>query len=236
MTTQPNLPSPVDWVGPESYFFAMSGLIHGMRLPMEAGGGNLAPVVVMVHGWGGDESVMWVFKNVVPPEAVIITPRAPLDLDSEGYVWFRRDEAGVPDPSSQLEAINKFEHFITTLPDLYPIDPERLLLIGFSQGGAMCNTLALTRPALLRGVASLASFVPRLPDSVTMVSSVNHLPVFIAHGSQDDIIPVSEARRTRQIYEKLGADITYGEYEVHHKLSSQGIKDLQAWVQRVIGD
>jgi phospholipase/carboxylesterase len=214
----------------------MSGLIHCVRLPASAEGSNLAPVVVMVHGWGGDESVMWVFKNVVSAEAAIITPRAPLDLDGEGYIWFQRDEAGVADPASQLEAIHKFEHFITTLPDLYPIDPERLLLIGFSQGGAMCNTLAMTRPELIRGVASLASFVPKLPESVPTVSSVNRLPVFIAHGTKDDIVPVEEGRRTRQTYEQLGAEITYGEYEVRHKMSSQGIKELQAWVQRVIGD
>ncbi len=230
---QPNLPhnaGPVDWIGPDSYFFGISGLIHNVRLPTEASGSHLAPAVVMVHGWGGDESVMWVFKNVVPPNAAIITPRAPIDLDGNGYIWFERDDVGQPRTASHEIAIAKFEHFVSTLHELYPINPEHIVLIGFSQGGAMCNTLALTRPELVSGVASLGSFVPPFPENQGMVSSVNQMPVFIAHGTKDDIVPLAAAHRTREIYGERDAIITYDEYEVGHKMSSQGIKDLKAWV------
>ena len=237
MSTKPNLPQnagPVDWAGPDSYFYGISGLIHCVRVPAAAGGANLAPAVVMVHGWGGDESVMWIFKSVVPAHAAIITPRAPVDLAEGGHIWFEREGVGDPVGESQRQAIRKFEHFLSSLPDLYPIDPARILLIGFSQGGAMCNTLALTDPERVIGVASLASFIPKLPAEVKPVTDLKGLPVFIAHGTDDDVIPVDEARKTRERYEGLGAEVTYGEYPVRHKMHSRGIEALGDWVKGLV--
>jgi len=238
LPTNPRLPAnpgPLDWAGPDSYFYGISGLIHTVQMPPEASGADPVPAVVMVHGWGGDESVMWIFKQTLPPGLAIITPRAPLALDEaeSGFIWYRRDEAGQPDPETKAAGLAKFEHFITSLPDLYPIDPSRLLLIGFSQGGAMCNALALTRPELIIGVASLGGFIP---EGLTPVDSLHQLPVFIAHGSRDETVPLRAAHKARQTYTALEADLTYGEYEVGHKMNSQGMRDLKAWVRKVIGD
>ena len=242
MSDKPNLPTSVghvDWAGPDSYFYGISGLIHNVKLPPQATASNPAPAVVMVHGWGGDESVMWVFKQTLPDGVAIITPRAPIDLGNEGYVWFEResdDLVGRPDPETQLAAIAKLKHFITSLPDLYPVDPERVLLIGFSQGGAMCNCLALTQPELIIGVAALASFIPPLPETVRTIDSLAGFPVFIAHGTRDETIPVKAARQARDRFQALGADVTYGEHDVGHKMSSQGMKDLRTWVKARLGD
>lgn len=238
MTTEPRLPTnagPVDWAGPDSYFYAVSGLIHAVQLPREASAAQPTPAVVMVHGWGGDEKVMWLFKQTLPAQVAIITPRAPLALDEEesGFIWYKRDEVGRPILTSRPDSVAQLSHFVASLPDLYPIDPARLLLIGFSQGAVMCNALALTRPELICGVASLNGLAPELPDHLAPVSSLAGLPVFIAHGRYDRTVPIQAAREARQTFESLAAEVTYGEYEVGHKMSSQGLRDLKTWVARL---
>ncbi len=239
MTTKPYLPKNldnIDWIGPDDYAYAVSGLIHCLQLPPEADFRNPAPVVVMVHGWGGNESVAWIFKQSLPDHVAIITPRAPLTVDEGSFVWFRRDQKRPmkPEPDTHQTALTLLEKFLMSLEELYPIDPQRLLLLGFSQGGAICNNLVMTRPHLAMGMASLSSFMPPLPPSRSPVDSLDGLPVFIAHGSRDDIIPLAEGQRTRDLYERLGADVTYGEYDVTHKMTMDGLRNLKTWAAGVV--
>jgi len=175
---------------------------------------------------------MWIFARLVPPGAAIVTPRAPIDLASGGAVWFHHNDSDYqPDTASLDEAVSRLEHFLACLPRLYPIDPARIALIGFSQGAMVVNILVLTRPGRVIGVASLAGAAPALP---LVSGGLGELPVFVAHGNRDHLAPVSAARRARETYTRLGADVAYGEYSVGHKMSSQAMKDLQAWLAGVI--
>ena len=114
--SKPNLPQnagPVDWAGPECHEATTSGLVHCVRLPQEASLAHPAPVMVMLHGWGGDEGAMWLFKQIISPGVAVITPRAPLDLGDGGYAWFyRNDPLHLTDPDSLMDAIVKLENFL----------------------------------------------------------------------------------------------------------------------------
>ena len=106
MTDKPDLPKnvgSVDWAGPECHEAEAAGLVHCVRLPQEASTAHPVPVLVMLHGWGGDEASMWLFKQVIPPGVAAITPRAPLHLDDGGYAWFYRDNPlHLTDPESLI--------------------------------------------------------------------------------------------------------------------------------------
>lgn len=236
--TEPILPKnagPVEWVGPQDYSYAISGLIHCFRLPDEADDDRPNPAVVMVHGWGGDESAMWLFKQVLPAEVAIFTPRAPLELKGGGYIWFEHEDEWRPSDLDSLEqGIDTLEQFVKSLAKLYPVHPEQILLMGFSQGAAVANGLVRKNPHGIVGIASLSSLMPPLPDGTSQAKDLAGLPVFIAHGIQDEIIPVSQGRHTRDVYTQLGADVTYNAYEVGHKMNSQGLSDLKAWVAAVM--
>ena len=235
MQPMPTGTGSVTWVGPEDPAYAASGLIHNVRLPEAAGPSRPAPAVVMVHGWGGDESVMWIFKQAAPAGVALITPRAPLDLGEEGYAWFRHNGPKTrPEPASLTAGIAHLHRFLTSLPELYPIDPARLVLIGFSQGAMVSNGLVLTHPNRVIGMASLAGSFPEVPEAMPEADLLAGFPVFIAHGTRDEIVPLSAARQTREAYTWLGAEITYGEYAVGHKMNVQAIKDLKAWLAKVI--
>lgn len=210
-------------------------LIHRVYLPEEAGPNQPAPAVVMVHGWKGDETVMWIFKHRVPPGAAIITPRAPLAVADGGYGWFRRNASELEsEPDSLWAGRDQLQKFLTQLPQQYPVDPKRMVLMGFSQGAAICNTLVLTQPGPVIGVASLAGFVPD-PVAQTAQGDVSGLPVFIAHGTRDEAVPLAAAEQTREVYTRLGAQVTYRQYPTGHKLNTQGMKDLKEWLAEVVG-
>lgn len=234
---QPHLPKnagPVQWAGPDDCSASEGGLIHCVRLPKEAAPARPTPVVVMVHGWKGDETVMWIFKQALPPGAAVISPRAPLAVNDGGYGWFERDGTALqPEAASLWAGLELLSGFLTHLPQRYPVDPARVVLMGFSQGAAMCNTLALSRPGLVRGVASLAGLIPGLVAEQAEVDLAG-LPVFIAHGTRDEIVPLAAARQAREVYTRLGAQVTYGEYPAGHKMTTQGMADLKHWLAEVI--
>ena len=239
---KPDLPQnagPVDWIGPDHSFFNLSGLIHCVRLPKEASLSKPASVVVMLHGWGGDECAMWLFKRVVPAVAAIITPRAPVTLDDEeSFAWFGYGSSRhAPDPDSLRENMAKLKNFLIALPDVYPIDPNRLVLLGFSQGAAIGNGLVLSWAKVkgkIAGVVSLSSFIPDLPDLTDQANSLTGLPVFITHGTKDEIVPLERGQATRRLYAQLGAEVTYNEYSAGHKVHTDGLKILKTWLRGLI--
>ena len=210
-------------------------LVHRTQIPPEASPDRPVPVVVMVHGWKGDETVMWIFKQTIPPGAAIITPRAPLAVADGGYGWFQHENSELePEPHSLWAGYEHLQRFLTQLPQQYPVDPARVVLMGFSQGAAICNTLALTQPDQVIGVASLVGLIPEIAVESSQ-GNLGGLPVFIAHGTQDETVPVAAARQARDVYTRLGAEVTYGEYPTGHKLTTQGMADLKSWLAQVVG-
>jgi phospholipase/carboxylesterase len=225
---------PLKWVGPDEPDFARSGLVHYIHTPKVTSQAQPIPAVVMIHGWGGDETVMWIFKQTLPSGVAIITPRAPFSLDQSGFVWFHdKGEATRPTSESLETALARLRRFLGSLPELYPIDPTRLLLMGFSQGAAVINALASTQPQVVSEAVGLVLMAGAIPDSLNLApppAALAGLPVFIAHGTEDAIIPLSTAQRVRDWYTELQAEVTYKEYPTGHKMNSQGMKDLTTWL------
>ena len=225
------------WVGPDEPGSIESGLIHCTRIPREASWEQRVPVVVMLHGWGGDESVMWIFRRTVPAGVAAITPRAPIRLAEGQFIWFTHaDERLHPDPDTFEAALTKLHKFLASLPQLYPVELSRLTLIGFSQGAALGNAYALGFPGTLAGLASLAGGIPQLAGTGYRPDSLAGLQVFIAHGVRDEILPLTVAQHTRDVYTELGAAVTYGEYSTAHKMNPPAINDLKSWLRSVYVD
>lgn len=199
-------------------------LTHRAHLPEGAGP---FPALVLVHGWQGNEQVMDAFHSVLPAGAARFNPRAPFAA-GPGFGWFLdRGRAGDDTFPAGLEALRAF---VAGLPRAYPVDPDRITLMGFSQGAAIGAALLLAAPALARGAALLAGV---LPDQAAAWAAPDRLagkPIFMAHGTRDDILPVTDARAARAVLAGAGAALTYHEYPIGHKLSAQGMRDLKGWL------
>jgi phospholipase/carboxylesterase len=231
MTNIPPFPLPTLfqdslWVSQTHPNYPATELIHYVRQPKQPTG----KAVVLIHGWGGNESVMWAFAHTIPSDTTIISPRAPFS-HPDGNIWFTVDEAHQRRPisSSVQTGLLHLQKFYNALPDLYGIDPRQTVVVGFSQGAAMSSLLLLSQPETVAAVALLAGFIP-LPQAQLPTNDLTDKPVFIAHGTRDETVPLAASHRAKVILASRGAQVQANEYTVGHKMTSQALRDLSAWL------
>ncbi len=208
--------------GPEYY---ETGLAYRYQMP--AGPGPY-PLAVLLHGRLGDEDVMWVFRRVVPRPWLVVAPRAIVPESPRGFSWHAQPHGQWPALPEFDPAVDALLRFLAAMPRLYNADPDRTVLMGFSQGAAVAYATALRRPSAARGIAGLVGFVPRVaPEAVA--GRLAGLPVFMAAGAYDETVPPAESRRSAAVLRAAGADLDAREYPTGHKMTPDALDDLQAW-------
>ena len=206
----------------------LKGWLLRERIPQ---GDGPHPLILMLHGWTGDEDAMWVFASRLPSNAMLVAPRGLYPAPMGGFSW-------QPQMAKLWPWVDDFNPAVEALLELltdenFPqADFSQLRLLGFSQGAALAFTFALTYPEQVRSFAGLSGF---LPDGVQPL--VNQLPLegknaFLAHGTQDQLVPVARARQAAQLLGQAGARVSYCEDDVGHKLSSSCFKGLKFFFAR----
>ncbi|MGA7195026.1 MAG: alpha/beta fold hydrolase [Anaerolineales bacterium] len=195
---------------------------------------NSARLLLLLHGWTGDENSMWVFMRNFPLDYWIIAPRAPYTTEPSGYSW-RTARA----PQSGTRGWPSFEDFHTSADSLIAlvddyaaqnqIEANQFDVIGFSQGAALTNTLTLLYPERIRRAGVLAGFLPVGSESLIEKRPLNGKPFFVAHGTQDEKVKIEYARQSVEMLERAGATVTFCEDEVGHKLSANGLRALEEY-------
>ena len=225
------------------------GLEHRVYLPDSGGSAaDIAdtPVVILVHGRAGNDTVMWLFSKVLEKlKPVVFAPQAPLADPIGGYSWWLVDEApeelsGSPRKTS-LDNLDmplaKLEEFILKLPSVYEVSLSQVYAFGFSQGAALLASLSLLNPQLFKAVALLAGFLPSAVVEQIGREDVEKLPAcFVAHGTEDEVIPLSAAQSMAETLRSFGADVDFHSEQTAHKIGSRGMKGLGEWFDRVSGD
>lgn len=189
-------------------------------------------LMLLIHGHTGDENVMWVFARNLSADYWMIAPRAPhaSQRDEGGYSW--RLDSEEADGHSNLEQLRDSAEALIRLVDDYSAASARVHVstfdvMGFSQGAAMCCLLAFLYPERIRKVGLLAGFVPGgLEDRVSQ-RPLEGKPFFVAHGTKDETVPVERARHSVEVLEQAGANVTYCEGEVGHKVSAACLRALK---------
>ena len=190
------------------------------------------PVLVMLHGWTGDEKVMWVFADRFPKEYLIISPRGLFDTPLGGYAW-------QPVRSNRWPGIDDFDIAISSLSQLLSAEnfPEGIFssmaLAGFSQGAALAYAYALLHPQGVNRILGLAGFLPTGVEELVEGQPLTGKSVFVAHGSKDVLVPVWRARQAVELLTRAGAQVTYCEDDVGHKLSVGCFKGLESFFKIV---
>lgn len=119
------------------------------------------------------------------------------------------------------------------LPQAYGVDPRRVWIAGFSQGGIMSASAALTAPDKLKGFAILSGrILPEIKPYVVLGNAVAGLHAFVSHGMQDQKLGVHFAREARTCLENLGISPSYREYEAGHELNQPMRADFKRWLQQ----
>lgn len=189
-------------------------------------------LLLMIHGFTGDENSMWVFARDLPTHYWIIAPRAPYTTSPSGYSW-RPPQLGTENPPS-LEQLRPAAEALIKLVDAYQlsagIEASVFDVMGFSQGAAMSNLLAFLYPQRIRKTGILAGFVPSGLEKLVAQRPLNGKPFFVTHGTKDETVPVDRARASIEILEQAGAHVTYCEDEVGHKVSLNCLHALRSFL------
>ena len=149
------------------------------------------------------------------------------------YAWFPLSGAGEIEPAALVGARGMLEGFLEDAMERYPIDPDRLVILGFSQGGVMAYDLALGRPERFAALVALSSWLPDavlagLKDDPARAS----LETLLIHGTNDPMIPIDMAREARSRLEGLGIEAAWGEYEMGHEIDPNALRDLVGWLSQ----
>lgn len=191
-------------------------------------------LLVLIHGLSGDENSMWVFARDLPAAYWIVAPRAPhpSGMEQGGFSWRPPEPETVDMPG--LEQLRPAAGALLRLVDEYAasvgLDATTFDVMGFSQGAAMCNLLAFLYPQRLRKVGILAGFVPSGLEALASERPLEGKPYFIAHGTKDETVSVDRARSSIEILERAGAQVTYCEDEVGHKVSVTCLRALRSFL------
>jgi phospholipase/carboxylesterase len=204
------------------------GLVHRLR-PGRGAGPH--PCVVMLHGMGGNEDAMWIFASRLPPDWLLLAPRAPHPREAGGFAWQAREPDEWPTLAQFRPSAERILRLIAALPAVYAADPARIYLMGFSQGAAVAITAALLDPGAIAGMAGLVGFVPTACEeqALALRRPLSGLPVFMAAGLKDPMIPLDRSREAAALLSEAGARLDYREYPIGHKLDAAGMRDLAAW-------
>lgn len=116
------------------------------------------------------------------------------------------------------------------------IDPRRIVLAGFSQGGAVVlHTAFLRWQGPLGGVLALSTYGPTFNDLVTLDAQQRSVPVLCLHGSQDDVVPRSMGRAAHDFLVTQGVDVGWKEYPMGHEVLGEEIQDIADWLLTRLG-
>ena len=190
------------------------------------------PVIVMNHGWTGNEDVMWIFGARLPKDVLLIAPRAPYvsrHPDYGGYSW-------VDDPAGNWSSLDDFRPAVAAMDQLlddlsgeYNGDFSQVGLVGFSQGAALSYAYALLHPDRVSKLAGLAGFLPERCEEEVAKRPLAGKSILLAHGSRDETVPPEMAEKAAEMMRKAGGEVRLCVDDVGHKLGSSCFRELKAF-------
>lgn len=204
---------------------------------------NPSVAVIWMHGLGADGSD---FESIVPelgladaPAVRFIFPNAPYRpvTCNGGHVmraWY--DIISLQPDSRQIDETGLLEsreivRQLIQREEKRGIPSQRIFLAGFSQGGAVAYLSALTHPEPLAGVIALSTYIPEARLITEDLSAANrHIPLFVAHGTDDDVVSITLGRQALALLEQCGLKPAWHTYDMPHSVCIDEVRDIGTWL------
>ena len=201
--------------------------------------------VIWMHGLGADGNDFAPIVSALQlPRAAIrfVFPHAPIQpVTINGGMrmraWYdisdgairREDEGGVRASQKLIEALIAREKE-------RGIAANRLALAGFSQGGAIALQTGLRHAERIAGIMALSTYLPMADKLPAEAGRANRdVPIFMAHGSYDPVIPLARAQQSRETLQSLGYAVEWREYAMPHSVCPEEVTDIGAWLRKILG-
>jgi phospholipase/carboxylesterase len=207
-------------------------LLHKIR-PPASHMHEKPPALVLLHGRGTNEDDLLGLVDYLDPRFFVISARAPYPFQDGygGYTWYDLRDIGSPDLAQFDDSTARLVRFLADIKSGYPVDAERVFLLGFSMGSVMSFAAGLTVPGIVRGIVAHSGYIPEKTNQNFAWDRLHGLSVFVAHGIHDPVIPIEYGRRAKELLAASTADVEYKEYPIPHTISEQSLADLSSWLQ-----
>lgn len=216
-----------------------AALQYTVREPKNPTDGQ-TPAIIVLHGYGANELDLIPVATAASDRHKVISLRAPIELPWGGYAWYHLEQSiqGLrADLESRLRSETLVMEALPTLIEQEGLDADRIVLMGFSQGSAMCYSLIArhdlgTIGITLQGVAAMSGYIPRDALEPLAAKNLNGLPMFLSHGEYDELIPFISLDEARTQLTRAGANVTADIYEIGHGIDEDVLGDLHRWFSK----
>ncbi len=194
---------------------------------------DASPVLVLLHGMGGDKTDLMSLGSMLEAQFGVLSVRAPIIMPEGGHSWYNVRFA--PGPVIDLEQAEASRlmmiDFLNDALQRYKLEPDGVFLVGFSQGAIIAAGVALTRPDLVAGLVMMSGrILSPVKTQVASRAALERLNVLVAHGRDDQRLPVFHAHETRDWLEELGVNLSYQEYAGGHEIVANEYRDVARWL------
>ena len=206
-------------------------------------GSKPAASIIWLHGLGADGHD---FEPIVPELKLakplrFVFPHAPvrpvtINQGMRMRAWYDILQfGGGPEDDAGIRASQRLAEELIAKEKKNGLPAEKIVMAGFSQGGAIALQTALRYPERLAGVLALSTYLPQAASLQSERSPANQgIPIFMAHGRYDDIIPLPRAEASRKLLEATGYPVEWHEYPMPHSVCAEEIADMAAFLARIV--
>ena len=197
-------------------------------------------LLVLLHGVGGNEVNLASLADGVDEDTLVVYPRGRLTIAPEQFAWFPvsfKDGEPQIDAKAAEGSRQALVAFVERMQTRHAIAPARTAIAGFSQGGIMSASVALSAPDRVAGFGVLSGrILPEIEARLAAPAALATLHAFIAHGREDNKLPVSWAQRAEEWLTKLGIPHDVRLYEGGHGVSPAMARDFIAWQDALLAN
>jgi phospholipase/carboxylesterase len=203
--------------------------------------------IIWLHGLGADgHDFVPIVKELQLPEALgvrFVFPHAPvrpvtLKGGAQMPAWFDICDLRFEGHNPDEEGLAKAHQKLTTLIEqetALGIPSDKIILAGFSQGGALALYSGLHYQGKLGGVIALSTYFPTAKVNLALLTpSRNTLPIFMAHGTFDPVVPLRHGKKSREQLSELGLSIDWRTYAMMHTVCAKEVRDISVWLREII--
>ncbi len=188
--------------------------------------GANGPVLLLLHGTGGTENDLIELGHFLAPGASLLAPRGKV-LENGMPRFFRRLSEGVFDHDDLVRRSHELAAFVKAAAQVYPFDLSNVIAVGYSNGANIAASLLLLAPELLQGAVLLRAMQPFVPENRPDLAGV---PILIAAGKYDQLVPVPQVESLADLLTKSGAAVTLQWSENGHQLASSELEKTRQWL------
>lgn len=194
-----------------------------------------ATVAVLLHGRGSHRGDLQALRPHLPESWALLTPQAPHPGHPWGYgpgwAWYRYAGEDRVEDGGLEASLTALDAFLDRLPAILHVEPGRVLLGGFSQGGTSSMAYAYTRPGRVKAVLNFSGFLVASPLIEADLLGGSATPTFWGHGTRDPAIPHTLALKGRGRLEEAGVPLAAGDYDIGHWIDPKEVADAVAFVE-----